>query len=59
MTHHWLSTRRMTVCVEVNNVGVIVDAPPVVKRFIGQRLSNLAKWMDRQGRLKHEVICED
>lgn len=43
----WLSTERMTVAVRAVD-GVIVDAPPIVRRFIGQPGVNLERWMRQQ-----------
>lgn len=43
----WLSTEKMTVLVRVDN-DVIVEAPPVVRKFVGQRFSNLTNWMNKQ-----------
>ena len=40
----WLSCSRFTIKAIVKS-GVIVDAAPIVKRFVGQPLSNLRKWM--------------
>jgi len=43
-----LSSHRMTVAVIVSD-GVIVDAAPVVRKFVGQSLVSLEMWMFRQG----------
>ena len=45
---HWLSSRRMTVGVRTEN-GLIVEAAPIVRKFIEQPLANLQGWMRRQG----------
>ena len=45
---YWLSTERMTVVVDADARGVIVWAPPIVRRFVGQPLDNLIGWMRRQ-----------
>ena len=31
---------------------IIVDAAPIVRKFVGQPLTNLIKWMKKQGGLK-------
>lgn len=49
MTHWWLSSERMTVLVALDERRVIVDAAPIVRRFIGQPASRLGDWMRRQG----------
>ena len=43
----YLSTQRMTVAVEVRD-GVIVTAPPIVRKFLGQPPANLGRWLRRQ-----------
>ena len=45
-TTWWLSNRRMTVKVVVRDLK-IVDAAPIVRKFIGQPFSNLVNWMTR------------
>jgi hypothetical protein len=49
---HWLSCARMTVEVGVDDQEVIRVGPPIVKRFIGQRLINLVRWMKSLGDFK-------
>lgn len=44
----WLSTERMTVAVQVSD-GLIRDAAPIVRKFIGQRPEALGAWMRKQG----------
>lgn len=47
----WVSSNRMTFGVTtVDNI--IIDAAPIGKKFIGQHLVNLLKWMKKQGGLK-------
>lgn len=48
MSEWWLSSRRMTVVVEERD-GIVVDAAPIVRKFIGQPLENLTRWMRQQG----------
>jgi len=45
----WLSSRRMTIGVGVDRYQRIVVAPPIVRRFIGQPLNNIRRWMQKQG----------
>jgi len=45
----------MTVWVKTENE-TITDSAPVVKRFIGQPLRNLARWMSRQGGLQIDLL---
>lgn len=49
---YWISSLKMTVFVEVNDQGVINNAASIVKVFVGQKLSNLVGWMNRQGGLE-------
>lgn len=47
-TPWWLSTERMTICVDVDAAGIIVAAPPIARKFIGQPATNLGNWLRRQ-----------
>jgi hypothetical protein len=38
----------MTVLVKTKN-GIITEAAPIVRVFVGQPLDNLAVWMDKMG----------
>ncbi|MHC4188418.1 MAG: hypothetical protein ACYSUB_01915 [Planctomycetota bacterium] len=42
----WLSNRKMTVKVVVKDT-MIIDAAPVVRKFIGQPFQNIVTWMNR------------
>lgn len=53
----WLSSRKLTVGVTVVD-GIVVDAAPVVRGFIGRRLEILAGWMRRQGELRIHDLSE-
>ena len=48
MPEFWLSTNRMTIWVKSEN-GIIVDAAPIARRFIGQPGKNLQAWLRKQG----------
>ncbi len=41
---YWLSNKFMTVGVKIEE-GMIVEIPPVVKKFRGQPLTDLVRWM--------------
>lgn len=43
--HHQLSNEKFTVFVTERN-GKIIDAAPLVRKFIGQPLQNLINWMN-------------
>jgi hypothetical protein len=45
----WLSNERMTVRVLVSETMLILEAAPIVQKFIGQRFENLARWMQHMG----------
>lgn len=45
LTSWYVSTYRMTVRVDTNEQEVIVGAAPIVKKFIGQPMRNLLRWM--------------
>jgi hypothetical protein len=38
----------MTVCVDVDANGIIVAAPPIARKFIGQPSTNLGRWLRQQ-----------
>lgn len=44
----WLSTEKMTVCVDVDARGIVVAAPPIARKFIGQPSTNLGRWLRKQ-----------
>ena len=54
MKHYWVSSKKMTFDVWVNDAEVIIDIAPIGKRFRGQTLTDLKRWLARQGGL--EVI---
>lgn len=43
----WLSTEKMTVRVLTKD-SIIIEAAPIVKKFLGQPLENLIHWMSYQ-----------
>lgn len=54
----WFSSLSMTVVVIVyaNGVSHIVDTAPVTKKFIGQPLENLERWMSSQGGFRKSLM---
>jgi hypothetical protein len=44
MTNWYYSCPKFTVLVKTDATGTIVWAAPIVRRFIGQPLSNLERW---------------
>lgn len=54
MSWHYLSTTRMTVAVRTTGpTQRITTAPPIVRRFLNQPLSNLQRWLRRQPGYTH------
>jgi hypothetical protein len=53
---YWLSSNRMTVGVEVDEDDIIEDTPPIVRKFRGQPLANLARWMGWQGGFRMQKL---
>lgn len=47
-TSWWLSTERMTICVDVDANGIVAAAPPIARKFIGQPAKNLGAWLRKQ-----------
>jgi hypothetical protein len=52
---YWLSTERMTIGAEVRD-GLIVNAAPIARKFIGQPSKNLGTWLRNQGGFMAERI---
>ncbi len=59
MTDYWLSSEKMTVLVKTDENETIIDSPPIVKRFRGQAIRNLVRWMRTQGGFRAEVLNGD
>lgn len=58
VTTWWLSNHKMTVMIKTNQNRQIIEAAPIVKKFIGQPLSNLAYWMDKIGKLDWKILSK-
>lgn len=56
MTSWWLSTEKMTVCVDIDENNIIINAAPIVKRFIGQPSKNLGNWLRKQPGFRMEKL---
>lgn len=48
LTRFWVSAERATVFADVDLESNIIDASPLVKRFIGQKFWRLVKWMSEK-----------
>jgi len=55
MAWYWLSTKKITVGIEVRD-GIVVHGPPIVRRFVGQPASNLRRWLTRQGGFRWQEV---
>jgi len=53
---YWLSNVKMTVAVETDEDDKIVEAAPIVRKFIGQPLEDLAMWMNKQDGFRIEEM---
>jgi hypothetical protein len=53
---YWVSCERFTVRVSCDGDGVIVEAAPLVRRFVGQHLASLTRWAAGLGGLRVEVL---
>ena len=52
---HWVSCARFTVLVVTDERGIIRDAAPIVRKFVGQRIDALLVWARGLGGLKTET----
>ncbi len=48
----WVSSPRMTVKVKIDSDRQIIEAAPVVRKFVGQSFSNLIGWIKKQGQIQ-------
>ena len=55
MTWWYVSSPRMTCAVKVED-GVISDAAPILRRFVGQPATNLGSWLRSQGEVRFERL---
>jgi len=54
-TEWWMSTEKMTVRVKVR-AGMVIEAAPIVRCFVGKPFSALIVWMRRQAGFKMERL---
>lgn len=55
---YWVSCVKFTVQVTVNEEGRIVEAAPIVRKFIGQPFANLKKWASSFGGVRVRDLGE-
>lgn len=48
----YVSCKRMTFAVRVDERGVIVESAPIGRKFVGQPATNLGRWMRGLGDFK-------
>jgi hypothetical protein len=49
---YWLSNKKMTVKVILDENDTIIDAAPILFKFIGQPIINLTRWLSKFGETK-------
>lgn len=52
----WVSSPRMTGCVDVSDSDIIIKTPAVWRKFIGHNLKDLTNWLRKHGEVKVEVL---
>lgn len=52
---YWLSCRAWTVQVTVED-DIVVEAAPIVRKFVGQRFANLVRWAEKLGGMRVELL---
>jgi len=48
---YWVSSKKMTFEVVVDDREIVVDVAPIARKFLGQPFSNLRRWLGKQGGL--------
>lgn len=52
----FVSGEKMTLWVMTDNWRMIIDCAPIARKFIGQPLANLTRWMGKNGGVKVERL---
>jgi len=52
----WLSSNKMTVGVDTDKKGIIIKGAPITRKFKGQHIKDLVKWMKKQRGFKAKEI---
>ena len=58
MASWYLTSAKMSVRVDTDDNGTIADAAPVVRKFVGQHIDNLKRWMQCDGEERIDGIWE-
>lgn len=45
----WVSSERITCLVVTDDRDIVIDAAPILRKFIGQPAKNVGRWMRKQG----------
>lgn len=56
---YWLSSNKMTMALRVNERYVVVSAPPIARKFVGQPIKNAIHWMKKQEGFRMEFIDDE
>jgi hypothetical protein len=48
----WVSSPRMTFAVDIDKDGIITEAAPIARVFIGQHIKRLRRWMESHGEFR-------
>lgn len=54
MTVHWISCKAWTAHAVSDERGIVIEAAPIIGRFVGQPVLNLLAWAAKLGGLRHE-----
>lgn len=52
----YVSSPRMTGCVDVTDSDIIIKTPPVWRKFTGKHLKDLTNWLNKHGKVTVEVM---
>lgn len=52
----WFSSIKMTVWVKSDADDLVSDCAPIARKFIGQKIKNLADWMRKQGGFRYSEL---
>jgi hypothetical protein len=56
LTGYWVSNCKMTCMVVANCHTTVIEAPPILRRFLGQPMGNLLLWMSKKPGLQVEEL---
>lgn len=53
---YWLSCTKLTVYAETDEAGIVLRTAPITRKFIGQDLNNLIRWMSKFSEVSVEKL---